>query len=337
MGSMPCAKPRPSAEFVFFVARALCTVLARVLCTALVLSLYTAVARALVPSPVGGRAGETDVSLRLSLERGLVEPNENAASFQRARWHMLALGVGHTWAKLGRLLDPTLRLDATYFDAPAEISELGRGRVDAAQCLSGIMPREGRCQFHGADRGGFVTPSFAFNVLHPGSFSLGFFVLANLPIDVDFTRFVTPRVDFLAGGVHVGLRMLPWLTFETRGYVGSGAFAVRGGQNGTVAWTTLFGAEAERWLLPWKVGAKFGTYFDGDLFGTRRDAAYDAAYTAGYPERSDRIRMMRFGLAVFPYVQVAPRAALELGYVQKLFGYDTPATQFYTVGMRTAF
>ena len=41
------------------------------------------------------------MSLRASLERGLVEPNENQASWQRARWEMYALGVGYGVGDVG--------------------------------------------------------------------------------------------------------------------------------------------------------------------------------------------------------------------------------------------
>jgi hypothetical protein len=294
-------------------------------------------ARALIPSPVGGRPGEVDVSLRLSLERGKVEPNSNEASFQKAQWELYTLGVGYTHERIGPLLDVSFRLEGTYVRSPAEQSDPDRGNVASDDCLSGVIPGPGRCQFHPEDDGGYVSPSIAFNVLHPGDFSLGFFVLGNVPLAIDFARFVTPRVDLIAGGVTVGVRMREWLTFESRAYVGSGMFVGDDKQPATIALTNLFGFEAKRWLLPWKVGIKLGPYFDGDLIGDRADPNYDAAYTAGYPERSDRMRMMRFGVALFPYLQVTEHAALELGYVQKIFGYDTPATQFYTVGVRAAF
>jgi hypothetical protein len=304
------------------------------LAACLLLLSHAGSAHALIPSPVGGRPGDLDASLRLSLERGKVEPNENEASFQRAQWNMFTLGVGYTHGAIGPLLDVSFRLEATYQDSPAEINERDNGEVDPANCRSGVIPGPGLCQFHPADRGAFISPSIAWNVLHPGNYSLGFFLTGNVPIGIDFSRFVTQRIDFVGGGVTYGVRMRSWLSVEGRLYVGSGTFGGDNPQNGTIAITQLVGFEAERWLLPWKAGIKIGTYFDGDLFGERTDPNYDAAYTAGYPERSDRIRMMRFGLALFPYAQITESLALELGYVQKIFGYDTPATQFFTVGLR---
>jgi hypothetical protein len=299
--------------------------------------LAASAAHALVPIPVGGHPGETDVFFRLSLERGKVEPNSNEASFQKARWNMYTAGGGYTYGTVGFLQDLSFRLEGTLYDSPAEISDPERGVVSADRCRSGVVPAPGRCQFHPADRGGFVTPAIIWNFVHTGDFSFGAFLTGNIPIGVNFKKFVMPRTDFFGGGFSVGVHPQPWMTFESRTYFGSGAKLGGGTQNSTVAILNVFGFEARKWLLPWKAGFKFGTYFDGDLLNERYDDAYDQAYTPGYPASRDRIRMMRFGLAVFPYMQITDSASLELSYVQKVFGYDTPATQFYTATTRVAF
>jgi len=166
-------------------------------------------ASALIPIPVGGHPKELDVFMRLTLERGLVEPNENLASFQKARWEMLTVGGGYTFGDLGPLQDFTVRADVTGYQSPAEVTEPER--------------------------------------------------------------------------------------------------------------------------------IKAGPYVDGDLIGQRTDEAYDRIFTAGFPERSDRIRMFRFAAMVLPYVQIADRFSLELSYLQKIFGYDTPATQLYSATARVVF
>ena len=79
-----------------------------------------------------------------------------------------------------------------------------------------------------------------------------------------------------------------------------------------------------------RLGVKVGPYVDGDLIGGRTDPAYAQAYAAGSPERTDRIRMFRFASTILPYVQMSDTVSLELGWLQKLFGYDTPATQLCT-------
>jgi len=288
-------------------------------------------AAALITSPVGGRAGEFDASARVSLERGKIEPNENEDSWQKARWNMYTVGAGYGIGDLGPIRDLYVRVDGTYVYSPAEVNE--RGVVTPDRCRGKQLDAT-RCEFHPEARGGFVTPSVAWNVVHELKYSFGFFVQSSIPIGMNLEKFVQPRIDHVAGGASVGVRLAENLTFESRLYFGSGTFDKK--QNSTVAITNLFGVEVERWLLPWKAGIKFGTYFDGDL-RERFDERYDAAYTSGYPDRRDRVRMMRFGVAIFPYFKVTDHTAIELGYVQKIFGYDTPATQFFHIGVRASF
>lgn len=310
----------------------------RTLSLALVASglLLSSPAWALIPTPVGGHKGELDVNLRVTLERGKVEPNDNTASFQKARWQLYTLGTGYAVGDVSVFQDLSLRLEWTAFQAPAEKNDLARGPLTMAQCRSGKLSAEGQCEFHPADTGTYATPQLSFNLIHTGTHSFGFFLMGNIPIGIDYKRFVVPRTDLVAGGIQTGTFLTERFTVETRIYLGSGNF-IGGKQNSTIAISTAFGIRGKRWLLPWPAGIKAGTYFDGDLLNERTDPAYDQAYTAGYPERSDRIRMMRFGALVAPYFQVTDSFAVELSYVQKIFGYDTPATQFYSAGVRAVF
>lgn len=300
----------------------------------MVIALRCSTASALIPTAVGGRPGETDVNARLTLERGLIEPNENKNSWQNAQWNMYSLNAGHSFGTVGPLDDFFVRLDYTYLYAPAEVSPepLSPGRACLGQSLE-----DGRCQLYARDRASFVTPAIGWNFYHPGNFAFGVFFQGTIPLEYNRHKFAGPRVDYFGGGTSVGLRITPWLNYESRLYFGTGVVSSPRLQNATFASTNLFGVEATRWLLPWKIGIKLGPYVDGDLT-ERFDARYDAAYTFGFDEGNrDRVRMFRFAAAFFPYVQVTDHAVLELGYVQKIFGYDTPATQFYTVGVRAAF
>jgi len=291
-------------------------------------------AHALIPTAVGGAPGETDIAARVSLERGLVEPNENQNSWQRARWNMYTVDGGHNFGKVGPLEDFFVRLGYTYIYSPAEVSE--RSPVLPAQCLGRALPGNA-CEFYPSDTASLITPAVGFNFIHEATFAVGVFVQGNIPLGLDAQKFVQPRVDHIGGGTNVGVRIRPWFSYESRLYFGSGLIESPKRQNATVAIVNVFGFEASKWLLPWKIGIKVGPYFDGDLT-SRTDDRYDAAYTAGYAAGvRDRIQMMRFGAAFFPYIQVTDHAVIELSYVQKLFGYDTPATQFFTGGVRVAF
>ncbi len=292
-------------------------------------------ALAFVPIPVGGHPGETDFMMRVGFERGLIEPNEFDGSWQKANWEIFQLGVGHTIGTVGPFEFLYLRLDQQFYLAPAETNEPDVAkfpdRSAAAACL-GKRLAGGFCEFHRADSGAFFTPQVGADVVHTKDFSFGLYLQGTIPVAVDLERFALPRVDYLAGGTQLGVHVTEWFGATARLYVGSGAF---GKQNAAVAVTNLYVLEAQKWLLPWKAGVALGPYFEGDLT-QRFDDVYDAAYTADYPDRTDRIRAMKFGVAILPYMAITDHAALELGYVQKLFGYDAPATQLWYAGARAS-
>jgi hypothetical protein len=297
-------------------------------------------ASALIPIPVGGHPKELDVFARVTLERGLVEPNENVASYQPARWEMYTFGGGYGLGHFGVFQDLSVRAEVTGYRSPAEVNDLSRGAVNAAQC-AGVVAGPGLCEFHPSDSGAFFTPSISTSLVHTAKLSFGVFVVGNIPVGVRYEKFVLPRIDYVGGGFRAGMEFEPWFALETSFYVGSGS--PRPGssrQNGTFAATQLLHFRTGRIggsSLFFKLGLKVGPYVDGDLIGERTDARYDQAYTAGFPDRSDRIRMFRFAATALPYVQVSDKVSVELGYLQKLFGYDTPATQLYTATLRYVF
>jgi hypothetical protein len=295
-------------------------------------------AHALIPTPVGGHPGELDVFLRVSLERGKVEPNENPASVQKAQFDMLTVGGGYGIGDVGFLQDLSVRAEITGYQSPAETSDPSLGLVDASSC-AGRVTAPGVCEFHPSDRGSFVTPSVSANLVHTGSFAFGVFLLGNVPMGVDYSKFVLPRIDFVGGGFRAGVEMTSWFSVEQSFYMGSGSSGAGGHQNGTFATTQYLAFRtAKLGSSPsFRFGFKAGPYVDGDLFGERTDDAYDRAYTAGYPQRTDRIRMFRFGSSLLGYVQMNDKLSLELGYVQKIFGYDTPATKFFSGTVRYVF
>ena len=301
----------------------------------------SAPASAFVAAPVGGHPGELDVGVRIGFELGKVEPNEFDGSWQKAQWQVYSIGGGYTYGTIGPFEDVFFRLDNTFYRSPAESSDADvlvnpdRGAVPASQCL-GKVGGDGVCEFHPEDSGWLITPSIGANLVHKADFSFGVFLQGTIPIGVNLAKFTLPRVDYFGGGLQLGVHVTPWLGYTSRIFLGSGAFGGDHTQNAAVALTNLLVFEARRWILPWKAGVAVGPYFEGDLT-ERHDERYDAAYTLGYPDRSDRIRSMKFAIALLPYFQVTDHFAIELGYVQKFFGYDAPATQFWYAGARAAF
>jgi hypothetical protein len=303
-------------------------------------SLFAASAHAFVTAPVGGHPGEVDARVLVGFERGKVEPNEYQGSWQKADWNVFVVGGGYTIGKVGPFQDFYVRMDHTFYSSPAEsnadevrVGSFEQSRVSAGKCLGKVLG-EGLCQFHEDDDGWLITPQVGANLVHEATHSFGVFLQGTIPVGVNFAKLTIPRVDYVAGGTTLGVHVTPWFGYVSRIYLGSGAFGRDKTQNAAIAVTSLFNFEARKWLLPWKAGVFVGPYFEGDLT-ERFDERYDAAYSP--PDRPDRIRSMKFGLALLPYMRITEHGALSLGYVQKLFGYDAPATQFWYAEASAAF
>lgn len=292
-------------------------------------------ADAFVPVPVGGHPGEVDVNVRVGFELGKVEPTENQDSWRKSNWQVYQVGGGYTYGTIGPFQDTFFRLDNTFYNSPAETSNpedlVDPDSPQPAECLG--VQKSGYCEFYPSDKGWLIQPSIGANLVHEADYSFGLFLQGTVPVGVNLERFQLPRIDYFAGGTQLGVHITPWLGYSSRMYVGSGAFGGDHTQNAGVVLTNLFVLEAREWLLPWKIGVSFGPYFEGDLT-EREDPIYDAAYSP--PGRTDPIRSIKFGTVVSPYVQITEYVALEAGYLQKFFGDDAQATQFWYAGARAA-
>ncbi len=308
-------------------------------------------AHAFVQVPVGGTPGSTDVVARVTLERGNVEPHANAQSWNHAQWQLYSAGLSHNFGEAGPFKDVTLSLDATVFDAPSERNDPSRLIVPAGQEATFILPCDRgavridarQCEFHRANAGLALQPRVFANVVHDARAALGFYLQGTVPIGINLNRFELPRLDPLTLGVTLGVYLTSWLDAEahvTYAPFGWQLFDDRY-QNGAITQTTLLGAHASRWLLPHPWGVKAGVYFEGDN-QQRFDDRYDAAFVVGYrPGAQDgqgreRIRALKLGLVASAYVELTPSLAVELGTVQKRFGYDAVATQSYFAAVRYA-
>jgi len=296
-------------------------------------------AQALVTAPVGGRPGDVDVNLRVTLERGTSEPNDNRASWHNARWEMYTIGAGYNVGDVGVFQRLFFRLELTHYNSPEE-------RPNGP--ITGLCPgpvTNGSCAIHGADQGQLITPQAGFDVIHETNYSFGVYGQITIPLGVDWDKFALPRTDLFAAGTRVGVRLNRWLSYSSTTLFGTGP--ANGRQNATVALINLFTVERNGWLPGQKFGISVGPYFDADLT-ERFDTRYDAAFISGVPTdlssgqvtaatTRDRIRMMRFGAIVAPYMAVNSWLAFEANYTQKIFGYDTPATRFMSLGARIAY
>ncbi len=99
-----------------------------------------------------------------------------------------------------------MRGEFTGYQSPAEVNDLANGPVAASSCR-GIVVRPGLCQFHPSNKGSFITPSVSANLVHTAAFSFGVFLVGNIPIGVDYSKFVLPRIDYFGGGFRAGVEM----------------------------------------------------------------------------------------------------------------------------------
>ncbi|MEZ4220177.1 MAG: hypothetical protein R3B13_04545 [Polyangiaceae bacterium] len=323
----------------------------------LALLLQSTLGHAFVSTPVGGRPGELDVNAQVTAERGKIEPNENQKSFMKARdFYEYKLGVGYTWGHYGPFQFFSTRLEATYYQSPAERNDPAEWQINPAgsSTAAGLVPEctagarylgNGLCEFYGEDTGTLVTATISTALIHDPKFAFGVYLRGTVPFKMDKEKFANPRLDYFSGGWQVGAELQPWLAFESTFFLGSGTRPFGKEQNGAAALGNYFHFKAERWLLPWKAGIKVGPYVEGDIH-ERFDARYDAAYSAEVPPQpgvttpvreKDRIRAARFALAFLPYFLVTKNLSVEAGYIQKFFGYDARATQAYYLGVRGLF
>lgn len=254
---------------------------------------------ALVSSPSTVANGEWVIEAKSIFERGKVEPNENKDSYQQAEINIyqLALSHGLTGSSFGS--DHYFRVDYRYFTS---------GKEEAAGQV-----------FYEKDTGNVATLTYGFNLVHEPVYSAGIYASVSPLSSYNKDKFSSPRVDLWALGFRSGLELSPsWFT-ESSIHYGSGQ---PGRQNSYLALTNLFGFKLSE-LVGWPMTLKFGPYAELDT-QDRTDTKYDAAFSAS--GRTDRIRSMKVGTIVAIDINLPSSWFISGGYVQKLGGYDAPAT-----------
>ena len=297
----------------------------------LVFASLTITQNAYAYAPTSGEEGHFDANVQFTAELGQVEPTERATTFQPADIKILTGGVGYTFGRVGPLQDFTMRLEGAYYSAAEEEVE-----DDSDDLPLGY-------RFFERDRGGYITAVVATNFVHEARYAFGAYLQGTIPLDVDFQKFSNVHLHYVGGGTTLSVFLtdpskIIRVAYANRLFLGSGAYVDDFQHNASIAMTNLFVLEAARWALPWRVGISFGPYFEGDL-NEHENARYNEAYGSVSPDlvAGDRVREMRLAIAVLPYFRITDHAAVELGFMQKLFGYDLPATQFWSAGVRASF
>lgn len=275
--------------------------------TSLILALG-AESQALVISPSGVASGNWNIEFKSTLERGKVEPNENRSSFQDAEIDVHQFSVTQRIEGLSFGSDHFLRLDLKY---------LKSGKEEVAGQV-----------FYDADTGNAATLSGGFNFVHEPTYKSGFYASVTPIANFNNEKFSVPRIDLWGVGFRTLVELGKTFFIEDSLHYGSG---IPGNQNSYLAFTHLFALRVNN-LVNVPMTIQWGPYAELDT-SERRDTKYDAAFSSAGTQ--DRIRSMKVGVISSIEFSITKDTYGTATFVQKLGGYDAPATNAlsFSLGM----
>lgn len=250
---------------------------------------------ALVSSPVSIREGQWGLELNSTIERGKIEPNENIDSFQKARINILQVAALHGMPSSSWGVDHTLKVEAKYITSSEE-------QVDGTT-------------FYESDQGATAGVTHSFNFVHASTHTIGMYIGITPFVTVNRDKFSLPRLDLVSVGLTSGLEVSKDVFVENSLHIGSG---IPTKQNAYTAFTQTIGYRLSQALV-----AKGGVYAEMDLT-ERYDESYDSYFSS--PGRRDRIRSAKIGVLGKIAYNFSAAQYVALTYIQKLGGYDAPAT-----------
>lgn len=242
---------------------------------------------------------EKRIELRVTQERGKIEPNENRASFQSAKIDINQLA---------------------YTQSIGEIDGWGKDhffKIDYKAFTSGEESVSNQ-EFYARDEGKALTLSYGLSFAHELSHVVSFYVSFSPLVDFNKKKFSVPRIDTFSFGIPVSVELNNRWYLEMLTHYGSG---LSSDQNSYLSFSNQIGYRFIG-VTSRPFFAKYGVYAELDT-NERRDANYDQAFSP--TGTSDRIRSMKYGTITgldFDF----DRFYVGLTYVQKLGGYDAPAT-----------
>lgn len=242
---------------------------------------------------------EKRIEFRTIQERGKIEPNENRASFQSAKIdinqisYLQSIDEIKTWGK-----NHFFRADYKSF-------------TSAEESVSGQI-------FYSQNQGKSLTLTYGFSFVHELTHLAGIYFSISPLIDFNRKKFSVPRVDNFSVGLPFGLELLPGWSLESLTHYGSG---LSGDQNSYLSFSNQIGYRVSG-LLSRPFFVKYGVYAELDT-SERIDNSYDQAFSpAG---TSDRVRSMKYGTLTSAHFDFET-FYFNFDFVQKLGGYDAPAT-----------
>lgn len=256
-------------------------------------------ALALVSSPATVSEGKSALEVKAMVDRGKVEPNENMTSYQSANINIYQLSFSRGLSSPGFGFDHFIRVEYRYFNS-------GKEQV-------------GSQVFYEKDSGHVASVSYGFNFVHERAFSAGMYLSVSPLAVLDRNKFSNPRVDWVAAGLKSGVELSNSFFLEHLVHFGSG---LPPKQNSYLAFAQNLGFKMKE-AVSIPVSIRAGPYVEVDL-RDRFDSKYDSVFSA--PGRTDRIRSVKMGVFAGLDLVISENWYGTLGYIQKLGGYDAPAT-----------
>ena len=184
--------------------------------------------------------------------------------------------------------------------------------------------------FYAADTGHAATLSFGFNFIHDLKFASGLYFSISPIINFNKENFSVSRVDLWSLGFGTSVELNDYFYIEDNLHYGVG---IPGKQNSYLAFTHLFALRLDK-TVDAPVSIKWGPYAELDT-SERKDSRYDAAFS--HAGTQDRIRSMKVGVVSAVEFRVTEKMYGSILYVQKLGGYDAPATNAVSLTLGSKF
>jgi hypothetical protein len=265
---------------------------------------------AFISGPGSLGPGEHSLIVGTQIERGMVEPNENRASYQDA-------GIDVYRFKYTHGLENFLG-----FEIASVFLEYGQ--------FTSSEERVGANLFYEKDQGSYGTFGFSADILHETDRQFGFYIQLSPLRDYNKKKFSNPRLDLYTFGLTSAFNISENLFQKNLIHLGSGDGSE---QNSYLAVDSGFGYRLNQFpAVPTSLNASL--FIEADT-SQRKDASYDASFSPAGTE--DRIRAFKFGTVVGVDVSLSQRVSLNLSYLEKLGGYDARSTKIFTLTLGTKF
>lgn len=244
--------------------------------------------------------GENKLVIGTQLERGVIEPNENMNSYQKASINIYRL------KHLYGLRDHSFMNEVNF-------------STEFIQFTS-VEEKVGVNLFYPSDKGYALKFGYSGDILHDSQKKIGLsFHLAPLR-EYNKNKFSNPRLDLFTFGINSFFELTDILFLKTLLHYGSGDDNY---QNSSFLFEHAFGYRLDKLLH------RTSTFSTGLLIEADTKERFDTNYDRIFSplNRNDRIRAFKYGITFGFETAITQSLILNANYLQKIAGYDARATQ----------